>query len=105
MFLSGWKSLEAVNANFEGLDFLEGGWDVEEATPLPFDLTTLLIYLHKSKQSPNHGQNRGTQSTNQLREKDRKPYRIGEPNRFDQPMHTQETKETRQLVTMFKQST
>ena len=49
--------------------------------------------------------NRGTQSTNQFREKDRKPYRIGEPNRFDQPMHTQETQETRQLVTMYKQST
>ena len=83
----------------EGLDFLEGGWDEEVATPLPFDLITLLIYLHKSKQSPNQAQCISTQATNQLQEKDRKSYRIGEPNRFNHPMHTQET---RQLVTMIK---
>ena len=65
MFLSGWKSLEEADANLEGLDFLEGGWDEEVATPLPFDLTTLLIYLHKSKQSPNHAQGISTQSTKQ----------------------------------------
>ena len=44
MFLSGWKSLEAADANFEGLDFLGGGGDEEEATPFPLDLTNLLIY-------------------------------------------------------------
>ena len=105
MFLSGWKSLEAADANFDGLDFLEGGWDEEEATPLPFDLTNLLIYLHKSKQSPIHAQDISTQLIKNSWDQDEKSYRIGEPSRIDQPMHKQETKETRKLVTIFKQST